>query len=101
MSFVSSFGYLIQESRRQGPLGLPAGRQAGRPARSKVSTMPADYFLGARINQADDIGPLTRRLAQKSKRIVIGFVPSTLYGSLPDVIRTFRETQQDVELSLQ
>ena len=43
---------------------------------------------------------LTRRLAQLSERIVIGFVPSTLYGALPDVIRAFREAQPDVELSL-
>ena len=31
---------------------------------------------------------------------MIGFVPSTLYGALPDVIRAFREAQPDVELSL-
>ncbi|OJA60281.1 LysR family transcriptional regulator [Burkholderia ubonensis] len=52
------------------------------------------------VDQADELGPLTRRLAQMSERIVIGFVPSTLYGALPDVIRAFRETWPDVELSL-
>ncbi|MDM0104845.1 LysR family transcriptional regulator [Variovorax sp. J22R24] len=30
----------------------------------------------------------------------LGFVPSTLYGALPEVIRRFRDEQTDVELSL-
>ncbi len=44
--------------------------------------------------------PLTRRLAQLAERIVIGFVPSTLYGALPEVIRAFREAAPQIELSL-
>ena len=42
-------------------------------------------------HDADELAPLTRRLAQLAERIVIGFVPSTLYGALPAVIRAFRE----------
>ncbi|HDV6318872.1 TPA: LysR family transcriptional regulator [Burkholderia multivorans] len=81
-------------------LGLPLFVRGARPL--KLTDAGRVFYAQARrvVEQADELGPLTRRLAQLSDRIVIGFVPSTLYGALPDVIRAFREAQPDVELSL-
>ncbi len=44
---------------------------------------------------------MTRRLGkQKVARLGVGFVASTLYDALPEVIRRFRITAPDVEISL-
>ncbi|MGU7783051.1 LysR family transcriptional regulator [Burkholderia sp. PU8-34] len=81
-------------------IGLPLFERGARPL--KLTEAGRVFYAQAKrlVDQADELGPLTRRLAQMSERIVIGFVPSTLYGALPDVIRAFREAQPDVELSL-
>ncbi|AMU09559.1 MULTISPECIES: LysR family transcriptional regulator [Burkholderia] len=81
-------------------IGLPLFERGARPL--KLTDAGRVFHAQAKrlVDQADELGPLTRRLAQLSERIVIGFVPSTLYGALPDVIRAFREAQPDVELSL-
>ncbi|KVA76330.1 LysR family transcriptional regulator [Burkholderia ubonensis] len=81
-------------------IGLPLFERGARPL--KLTEAGRVFYAQAKrlVDQADELGPLTRRLAQMSQRIVIGFVPSTLYGALPDVIRAFRETRPDVELSL-
>ncbi|KAB0638344.1 LysR family transcriptional regulator [Burkholderia latens] len=81
-------------------LGLPLFERGARPL--KLTDAGRVFYAQAKrvVEQADELGPLTRRLAQLSERIVIGFVPSTLYGALPDVIRAFRDAQPDVELSL-
>ncbi len=52
------------------------------------------------LNEADGLAPLTRQLARTVQRIVIGFVPSTLYGPLPEAIRAFRATSPNIELTL-
>ncbi|KVP82023.1 LysR family transcriptional regulator [Burkholderia ubonensis] len=84
----------------EGEIGLPLFERGTRPL--KLTEAGRVFYAQAKrlVDQADELGPLTRRLAQMSERIVIGFVPSTLYGALPDVIRAFRETWPDVELSL-
>ncbi|MGS0891826.1 LysR family transcriptional regulator [Burkholderia stagnalis] len=81
-------------------VGLPLFERGARPL--KLTDAGRVFYAQAKrlVDQADELGPLTRRLAQLSERIVIGFVPSTLYGALPDVIRAFREQQPGVELSL-
>jgi len=52
------------------------------------------------LEHADDLPKLTRRVANVERRLVIGFVASTLYGALPAVIRRFRRTFPNIELSL-
>lgn len=81
-------------------IGLPLFERGARPLRL---TEPGRVFYAQAkrlVEQADELGPLTRRLAQMSERIVIGFVPSALYGPLPDAIRVFREIRPGVELSM-
>lgn len=81
-------------------IGLPLFERGARPL--KLTDAGRVLYAQARrvLEQADELAPLTRRLAQAAERIVIGFVPSTLYGALLEVIRAFREAAPAVELSL-
>jgi LysR family transcriptional regulator, benzoate and cis,cis-muconate-responsive activator of ben and cat genes len=81
-------------------VGLPLFERGSRPL--KLTEAGRLFYTHAQrlVGQADELVPLTRRLAQLAERIVIGFVPSTLYGALPEVIRTFREAAPQIELSL-
>ncbi|WP_323122021.1 LysR family transcriptional regulator [Burkholderia alba] len=81
-------------------IGLPLFERAARPL--KLTEAGRVFYAQAKrlVDQADELAPLTRRLAQLSERIVIGFVPSALYGALPDVIRAFRERAPSIELAL-
>ncbi|CFL14682.1 LysR family transcriptional regulator [Burkholderia pseudomallei] len=81
-------------------IGLPLFERGARPL--KLTDAGRVLYAQARrvLEQANELAPLTRRLAQAAERIVIGFVPSTLYGALPEVIRAFREAAPAVELSL-
>jgi LysR family transcriptional regulator, benzoate and cis,cis-muconate-responsive activator of ben and cat genes len=81
-------------------LGLPLFERAARPL--KLTEAGRVFYAQAKrlVEQADELAPLTRRLAQLSERIVIGFVPSALYGALPEVIRAFRERVPSIEVAL-
>jgi LysR family transcriptional regulator, benzoate and cis,cis-muconate-responsive activator of ben and cat genes len=53
------------------------------------------------LSRVDDIRSMTRKIAQgRAKQFSIGFVASTLYESLPELIRRFRLTNGDVEVAL-
>ncbi|CAM2147542.1 putative cat1 operon transcriptional activator [Pararobbsia alpina] len=52
------------------------------------------------VEQTDDLPKLTRRIAQVERRLVIGFVPSTLYGALPMVVRRFRQARPETAVTL-
>jgi DNA-binding transcriptional LysR family regulator len=81
-------------------IGLPLFERGSRPLR--LTEAGRIFYTQAKrlVDAADELVPLTRRLAQLAERIVIGFVPSTLYGALPAVIRAFREAAPQIELSL-
>ena len=50
--------------------------------------------------RVEEMRAMTRRLGkQKVARLGVGFVASTLYDALPEVIRRFRITSPDVEIS--
>ncbi len=80
-------------------VGLPLFERGARPLR--LTEAGRIFYTRAKrlIGEAAELAPLTRQLAQLGERIVIGFVPSTMYASLPPVIRAFRETQARVELT--
>jgi len=52
------------------------------------------------LERVDDIKLLTHRLQSGRRHLSIGFVGSTLYGYLPDVIRAYRAARPDAELNL-
>jgi DNA-binding transcriptional LysR family regulator len=81
-------------------VGLALFERGARPL--KLTEAGRVFYAQAKrlLEESDELLPLTRRPAQLAERIVIGFVPSTLYGPLPDVIRAFRETAPLIQLSL-
>jgi LysR family transcriptional regulator, benzoate and cis,cis-muconate-responsive activator of ben and cat genes len=81
-------------------VGLALFERGARPL--KLTEAGRVFYAQAKrlIEDSDELLPLTRRLAQLAERIVIGFVPSTLYGPLPDVIRAFREAAPLIQISL-
>ncbi len=79
-------------------------RLLDRSARPLALTEAGEFFrvhaqqLVARL---DDISAATHRIGSGSRRrIGIGFVPSMLYGFLPEAIRRFRSENSDVEVAL-
>ena len=81
-------------------VGLPLFVRGARPL--KLTEAGRIFYAQAKrlIGESDEIVPLTRKLAQLSERIVVGFVPSTIYGALPEVIRAFREAAPKIEVAL-
>jgi DNA-binding transcriptional LysR family regulator len=81
-------------------VGLALFERGARPL--KLTEAGRVFYAQAKrlLEESDELLPLTRRLAQLAERIVIGFVPSTLYGPLPDVIRAFRESAPLIQISL-
>ena len=53
------------------------------------------------LQRTDEMGAMTRRIgAGKKRQFGIGFVASTLYSTLPELIRSFRTRAPDVEIVL-
>lgn len=82
-------------------LGAELIDRSSRPLR----LTPAGRFFQVQAQQLLDrmaeVQVATARIAGGSRTwFGLGFVPSTLYGALPEVIRRFREAQPAVELSL-
>lgn len=73
----------------------------GRPI---TLTEPGRYFFEqARtiLQRIEEMRTMTQRIGKgERKQFGIGFVASTLYDSLPELIRRFRITKPDVELTL-
>lgn len=65
---------------------------------------PAGQFFYDKIStvmtEIDTITSMTQRLSAPSNRLNIGFVPSVLYGLLPEVIATLKHHNPDIEVSL-
>lgn len=51
------------------------------------------------LDKAADLKAMTRRVGQIDRKFAIGFVASTLYGLLPEIVRRFRNRFQSVEIS--
>jgi DNA-binding transcriptional LysR family regulator len=73
----------------------------GRPL---TLTEPGRYFyeqILQVLNRVEDIRSMTRKIARgRVKQFSIGFVASTLYESLPELIRRFRLIAGDVDVAL-
>jgi len=74
-----------------------------RGARPLKLTEPGRFFYDhARrmLEQAEQAVRATKRIAQIERRLVIGFVASTMYGALPRLVRLFRAARPTTELTL-
>lgn len=81
-------------------LGLPLFERGSRPLKL---TEGGRFFYGHAtrlLEQAAQAIRTTKRIAQMQRRLVIGFVPSTIYGALPRLVRLFRAAQPQTELAL-
>jgi len=89
-----------QLQQLEGDIGMVLFERGARPLR--LTTEGRVFYEQAKrlIGEADGLASLTRRLVQSTERVVIGFVPSTMYGALPQVIRAFRRVAPQLELSL-
>nr|WP_299039770.1 LysR family transcriptional regulator [uncultured Psychrobacter sp.] len=56
--------------------------------------------IDALLTELDAITHMTQRLSAPSKGLNIGFVPSVLYGLLPEVIANFKQQNADTEVNL-
>ena len=53
------------------------------------------------LQKAEEVRTMTKRIGTGNRRqFGIGFVPSVLYDTLPDLIRQFRDDASDVEIVL-
>ena len=56
--------------------------------------------VSALLTELDSITSMTQRLSAPSSALNIGFVPSVLYGLLPEVIATLKQNHADIEVNL-
>lgn len=81
-------------------LGVQLFERGSRPLKL---TEAGRFFQGHAIKllaQAAELEAMTRRVGQLERKLSLGFVGSTLYGLLPEVIRRFRAENPAVELTL-
>lgn len=81
-------------------LGLPLFERGSRPL--KLTEAGRFFYTHATrmLEQAREAIQTTRRVAHADKRLVIGFVSSTIYGALPRLVRLFRAERPGTEVSL-
>jgi DNA-binding transcriptional LysR family regulator len=81
-------------------LGTPLFERGSRPLKL---TDAGRFFYGHAtrlLEQAAQAVRSTKRIAQLERRLVIGFVASTMYGALPLLVRKFRAACPQTELAL-
>lgn len=52
------------------------------------------------LTEIDTVTSMTQRLSAPSSVLNIGFVPSVLYGLLPEIIATLKQSNPDIEVNL-
>lgn len=81
-------------------LGTPLFERGSRPLKL---TDAGRFFYGHAtrlLEQAAQAVRSTKRIAQLERRLVVGFVSSTMYGALPLLVRKFRAANPQTELAL-
>jgi len=82
-------------------LGVALIEKGSRPLRL---TEAGQFFLAHAkplLDQVRDLKAMTQRVGKLERTLSVGFVASTLYGLLPDIIRRYRERHPEVEVTLQ
>lgn len=81
-------------------LGVALIEKGTRPLRL---TEAGQFFLAHAkplLEQVRDLKTMTQRVGKLERTLNAGFVASTLYGLLPDIIRRYRERHPDVDVVL-
>lgn len=81
-------------------LGVALIEKGSRPLR----LTEAGQFLLAHakplLDQVRELRAMTQRVGKLERSLSIGFVASTLYGQLPEIVRRYRERYPEVEVTL-
>lgn len=82
-------------------LGVILIERGSRPARlTEAGRVLYDQAVQI-LDRVSDLRTMARRMADsRRRRFSIGFVPSTLYGYLPDILRDFRAARPDTEITV-
>lgn len=80
-------------------LGVTLIEKGSRPLRLTEAGTFFHSHARELLRQASDLVTMTRRVGKIERKLSIGFVASTLYGLLPEIVRRFREQYQSVEIS--
>jgi DNA-binding transcriptional LysR family regulator len=81
-------------------LGVELIEKGSRPLRL---TEAGQFFLAHAkplLDQMRDLKTMTQRVGKLERTLSVGFVASTLYGLLPDIIRRYRERHPEVDVTL-
>lgn len=81
-------------------LGVALIEKGSRPLKL---TEAGQFFLAHAkplLDQVRDLKAMTQRVGKLERTLSVGFVASTLYGLLPDIIRRYRERHPEVEVTL-
>jgi DNA-binding transcriptional LysR family regulator len=81
-------------------LGVVLIEKGSRPLRL---TEAGQFFLAHAkplLDQVRDLKTMTQRVGKLERTLSVGFVASTLYGHLPEIIRRYREGFPEVEVTL-
>jgi LysR family transcriptional regulator, benzoate and cis,cis-muconate-responsive activator of ben and cat genes len=81
-------------------LGVTLIEKGVRPLR--LTEAGAFFLAHARplLDQVRDLRTMTQRVGKLERTLSVGFVASTLYGLLPDIIRRYRESHPEVDVTL-
>ena len=80
-------------------LGVQLIEKGSRPLRLTEAGRFFHAHAQELLAKAADLKTMTQRVGKIERTLSIGFVASTLYGLLPEIVRRFRERYQAVEIS--
>ena len=80
-------------------LGVLLFEPGSRPLRLTEAGTFFDVHARTVLSAAADLKSMTQRVGKKRRVLAIGFVASTLYDLLPELVRRFRARYEDVEIA--
>ncbi|WP_338761023.1 LysR family transcriptional regulator [Massilia sp. METH4] len=80
-------------------LGVTLIEKGSRPLRLTEAGRFFHAHAQELLAKAQDLKAMTQRVGKIERKLSIGFVASTLYGLLPEIVRRFRERYTGVEIS--
>lgn len=80
-------------------LGVALIEKGSRPLRLTEAGQFFHAHAQELLDKAADLKAMTRRVGKIERTLSIGFVASTLYGLLPEIVRRFRERYEVVDIS--
>jgi DNA-binding transcriptional LysR family regulator len=80
-------------------LGVALIEKGSRPLRLTEAGRFFHAHAQELLDKAADLKAMTQRIGKIDRKFAIGFVASTLYGQLPDIVRRFRNRFETVDIS--